>query len=199
MRIPRSNLLVLVGSVREGRFGPVIASWVAERAAEHGGFDTRVVDLADVELPLTLPAESPKDAADTYPRPAGMAPLTAALEAAEAVVVVMPEYNRGYPAALKTAVDWHFTQWAATPVALVSYGGGPAGGRHAAQHLESVFTELHAVPIRDGLTFPRYYLHWSDGRPDDPDAADQARTMFDRLHWWARALSRARAETPYPV
>ena len=66
-----SKLVIIIGSVREGRFGPVVASWVADRAREHGGFDVDVVDLADVDLPLALPAVSPKYAGDTYPRPDG--------------------------------------------------------------------------------------------------------------------------------
>ena len=61
-------------------------------------------------------------------------------------------------------IDWHFQQWTAKPVAFASYGGA-AGGRHAVLHLENVFTELHAVTIRDGLRFPNYFLTWSDGEP----------------------------------
>jgi NAD(P)H-dependent FMN reductase len=120
-----SRLAVLIGSVREGRFGPVVATWVAQRARDHGAFDVDVVDLADVELPLALPAEPPKFAGAAYPRPAGMAELTARLDAADAFVIVTPEYNHSYPASLKTAIDWHFTQWTAKPVAFVSYGAPP--------------------------------------------------------------------------
>jgi NAD(P)H-dependent FMN reductase len=151
-----SRLLILIGSVRDGRFGPVVASWVADRAREHGTFEVDVMDLAEVEIPLALPAESPKMAAGAYPRPAGMAGLTARLDAADAFVLVTPEYNHSYPASLKAAIDWHFTQWKAKPVAFVSYGGA-AGGRHAVLHLENVLTELHAVTIREGLAFPSYW------------------------------------------
>jgi NAD(P)H-dependent FMN reductase len=191
------QLLIVVGSVREGRFGPVVASWAAEQARAHGGFDVAVVDLADVELPLALPAAPPKFAGADYPRPAGLAPLTTALEAADAVVLVTPEYNHSYPASLKAAIDWHFTQWTAKPVAFVSYGGA-AGGRHAVLHLENVLTELHAVTIRDGLAFPNYFTGWADGRPLDPAAAGAARTLLDQLAWWAGALRRAREASPYP-
>ncbi|HEY8523591.1 MAG TPA: NAD(P)H-dependent oxidoreductase [Acidimicrobiales bacterium] len=145
-----NRLAVIVGSVREGGFGPVAASWVADRARDHGAFDVDVIDLADVELPLVLPAESPKLAGDAYPRPPAMADLTARLDAADALILVTPEYNHSYPASLKAAIDWHFTQWTAKPVAFVSCGGA-AGGRHAVLHLENVLTELHAVTIRDGL------------------------------------------------
>jgi NAD(P)H-dependent FMN reductase len=194
----KHKLVIIVGSVRDGRFGPAVASWVAEQAGAHGGFEVEVVDLAEVDLPLALPAESPKYAGDAYPRPAGMAALTSALEGADAFVVVTPEYNHSYPASLKAAIDWHFTQWTAKPVAFVSYGGA-AGGRHAVLHLENVLTELHAVTIRDGLAFPNYFTAWQDGRPLDPEAAGYAKTLLEQLAWWAGALRSAREAAPYPA
>lgn len=194
----KPKLVIVIGSVREGRFGPVVASWVAEQATSHGGFEVEVVDLADIELPLELPAGSPKVAGDGYPRPAGMAPLTAVLEAADAFIIVTPEYNHSYPASLKAAIDWHFTQWEAKPVAFVSYGGA-AGGRHAVLHLENVLTELHAVTVRNGLAFPNYFTAWADGRPLDTDAAGYAKTLLNQLEWWASALRAARQDNPYPA
>ena len=192
-----STLVIIVASVREGRFGPVVTSWVAEQARLHPGFDVDLVDLADSDVPLSLPADSPKYAGDSYPRPEGMADLTARLGAADAFVIVTPEYNHSYPASLKSAIDWHFTQWTAKPVAFVSYGGA-AGGRHAVLHLENVLTELHAVTIREGLASANYFTNWHDGSPDDPDAAGYAKGLLDQLHWWAGALRRARDEVPYP-
>ncbi|MFC4503089.1 MULTISPECIES: NADPH-dependent FMN reductase [Streptomyces] len=194
----KHKLVIIVGSVREGRFGPVAGAWVAEQARLYGGFEVDVVDLADIEIPLALPADSPRSAGDTYPRPAGMAALTSALVGADAFIVVTPEYNHSYPASLKAAIDWHYSQWTAKPVAFVSYGS-VAGGRHAVLHLENVFTELHAVTIRDGLAFPNYYLSWRDGRPLDPEAAGYAKTMLDQLAWWTSALRSAREAAPYPA
>ncbi|MFF9491651.1 NADPH-dependent FMN reductase [Streptomyces flaveolus] len=198
MENTKHRLVVVVGSVREGRFGPVVGSWVAEQAREHGGFEVEVVDLADIDIPLALPAASPKYAGDDYPRPAGMAALTAALEGADAFIVVTPEYNHSYPASLKAAIDWHFTQWTAKPVAFVSYGGA-AGGRHAVLHLENVLTELHAVTVRDGLAFPNYFAAWQDGQPLDPEAPGYAKTLLEQLAWWAGVLRTARETAPYPA
>jgi NAD(P)H-dependent FMN reductase len=192
-----TKLVIIVGSVREGRFGPVVAEWVAERARGHGRFDVAVVDLAEIDLPLALPAAPPKFAGRDYPRPAGMAPLTEQLDTADAFVLVTPEYNHSYPASLKAAIDWHFTHWMAKPVAFVSYGGA-AGGRHAVLHLENVLTELHAVTIRDGLSFPNYFVTFEDGQPVDPQAPDYAAAMLTQLSWWADALRSARAAVPYP-
>ncbi|GAB1691355.1 NADPH-dependent FMN reductase [Krasilnikovia sp. M28-CT-15] len=193
----KSKLVVIVGSVRDGRFGPVVAAWVAGRAREHGGFEVDVVDLADADIPLSLPAAPPKFAGDDYPRPAGMKELTAKLAAADAFLIVTPEYNHSYPASLKALIDWHFTQWTAKPVAFVSYGGA-AGGRHAVLHLENVLTELHAVTIRDGLAFPNYFTAWQDGAPLDAAAAGYAKSLLEQLAWWTTALRVARAAAPYP-
>ncbi|RLP94634.1 MULTISPECIES: NADPH-dependent FMN reductase [unclassified Micromonospora] len=194
----KHKLAIIVGSVREGRFGPVVASWIADQAREHDGFDIDVVDLADFEIPLSLPAVSPKFAGDSYPRPHGMAPLTSQLANADAFIIVTPEYNHSYPASLKAAIDWHYTQWTAKPVAFVSYGGA-AGGRHAVLHLENVLTELHAVTVRDGLAFPLYRATWEEGRPLDAAAPGYAKTLLDQLAWWAAALSVARNSVQYPV
>jgi NAD(P)H-dependent FMN reductase len=193
----KSKLVIIVGSVREGRFGPAVASWVADRAREHGEFDVDIADLADADIPLALPAAPPKFAGDNYPRPEGMKDATAQLTAADAFIIVTPEYNHSYPASLKALIDWHFTQWTAKPVAFVSYGGA-AGGRHAVLHLENVLTELHAVTIRDGLSFPNYFTGWQDGNPLDELAAAYAKTLLVQLDWWARALRSARAAVPYP-
>lgn len=191
------NLTIIIGSVREGRSGPMIARWVADQARAHGGFDIDLVDLADYDVPLSQPAISPVDAGDAYPRPERMAPLTASLDRADAFVLVTPEINHSVPASLKNAIDWHFPQWTAKPVAYVGYGGA-GGGRHAAQHLENVFTELNAVSIRAGLSFPYFRRVWADGAPKDPESATYAKTMFAQLAWWAEALRTARAAAPYP-
>jgi NAD(P)H-dependent FMN reductase len=193
----KTKLVVIIGSVREGRFGPVVAAWVADQVRAHGGFDIDVVDLAGVDIPLALPAASPKFAGDDYPRPEDMKKLTRKLTEADAFVIVTPEYNHSYPASLKALIDWHFTQWTAKPVAFVSYGGA-AGGRHSVLHLENVLTELHAVTIRDGLAFPNYFTAWQHGAPIDAAAAGYAKTLLEQLAWWAQALRAARTAAPYP-
>ena len=79
--------------------------------------------------------------------------LQQALGLADAFVVVTPEYNHGYPAPLKELIDSVNAEWQAKPVAFVSYGG-VSGGLRAVEQLRLVFAELHAVTIRDSVSFP---------------------------------------------
>ncbi|MEU8380292.1 NAD(P)H-dependent oxidoreductase [Streptosporangium sp. NPDC048865] len=188
----RLRLAVIVGSTRDGRFGPTVADWFASRARRRGDLDVDLIDLAETALPQTLGDQD-------EPAPAEVAALAPRLAAADAFAVVTPEYNRSFPAPLKTAIDWYYEEWQAKPVAFVAYGRD-SGGLHAVDQLRQVFTELHAVAIRDAVILPRYWdLFATDGTWPRAGAEcnTAARSTLDRLAWWARALRDARARSPY--
>ncbi|MCQ8769024.1 NADPH-dependent FMN reductase [Streptomyces telluris] len=189
------RLAVIVGSTRDGRFGPTVAKWFAEQAARHGDIEVDLVDLALHPLPMRL---SPEPTAEDA---AALAEVTPRLEQADAFVVLTPEYNHSYPASLKNLIDWHYTQWQAKPVGFVSYGG-LSGGLRAVEHLRPVFTELHAVTIREQVSFHNPWGKFDDdGRHLDAEAGEQAagaaKVMIDQLTWWALSLREARAARPY--
>ncbi|MBF6236919.1 NAD(P)H-dependent oxidoreductase [Nocardia otitidiscaviarum] len=188
------RLAVIIASVREGRFGPVVANWITEYARAHGGFEVDLIDLAEMELPHALPAVSPLMEPNP-PRPAGMVDLTERLGAADAFIIVTPEFNRSYPSSLKAAIDWHFTQWNRKAIAFVGYSGN-SGGILAIEHLRQVFTELHAHTVRSYVSLPRFYLLFdAEGKLLDPSGPEEAATaMLDELHWWSAALAAARTE-----
>ncbi|WFB08732.1 NAD(P)H-dependent oxidoreductase [Streptomyces sp. LX-29] len=188
------RVAVIVGSTRDGRFGPVVADWFTERARAHGGLEVDVIDLARTPLPPDLSHKPDAEAA------AALAEVTPRLAAADAFVVITPEYNHSYPASLKNALDWHSTEWHAKPVGFVSYGG-LSGGLRAVEHLRPVFAELHAVTIRETVSFHQAWARFDeDGRPKDPAGPDgAAKSLLDQLVWWARALKDARAVRPYTV
>ncbi|WNZ11602.1 NAD(P)H-dependent oxidoreductase [Streptomyces sp. 11x1] len=184
------RVTLVIGSNRTGRFGSVIADWLLSRVREHGGFEVDVVDVAEADLPTTF--------APTAEAAARLAEITPKLAEAEAFIVVTPEYNHSYPAALKNLIDWHYEEWQAKPVALVSYGG-VSGGLRAAEHLRQVFAELHATTIRDTVSFHNAHAAFDDTgglhEPTPPNAA--ARTMLDHLSWWGHALREAKERRPY--
>ena len=182
------TLAIIIGSTREGRFGDTVGRWFASEATGHGGFSIDLIDLAEIQLPPTHRARpTPETAA-----------FCARLAAADAFVIVTPEYNHSYPASLKHAIDQGYIEWMAKPVSFVSYGG-TTGGVRAIEHLRNVFAELHATTIRDYVCFLTARRQFdAEGRPVDPDGPRlAARTMLDRLAWWGRALRKAREDDPY--
>lgn len=138
------RVALVIGSNRHGRFGPVVADWLLDRLRDRDDLVPDIVDVAETDLPMTM-APSPEATA-------ALASVTPKLASADAFVVLTPEYNHSYPAGLKNLIDWHFTEWQAKPVALVSYGG-ISGGLRAVEHLRQVFAELHAVTVRDTVSF----------------------------------------------
>lgn len=172
------RLVVLVGSTREGRFGPTVARWFAEQAELRDDVELSVVDLVDHPVP------GPE--------------LADAVGAADALVVVTPEYNHSFPGPLKTAIDSVHAEWAATPIGFVSYGG-ISGGLRAVEGLRQVFAELHAMTIRETVVFPLYWeLFDADGGLKDPaPAVAAADALLEQLLWWAQALRDAHAVRPY--
>ncbi|WP_410870207.1 NADPH-dependent FMN reductase [Nocardia sp. A7] len=185
------KLAIIIGSVREGRFGPVVANWFAQQVDDR--FEVDVIDLAQADVPAALPAVPPLLDPDPV-RPVGMHDLTDRLAAADAYVIVTPDYNRSYPAALKAAIDWHFTQWDAKAIGFVGYSGG-SGGLLAIEHLRQVFNELNAHTVRNYVSFPRYYMLFDEkGQLHDPqEPAGAAIALLDQLHWWTSALVAAKS------
>jgi NAD(P)H-dependent FMN reductase len=112
--------------------------------------------------------------------------------------VVTPEYNHGYTAPLKSLIDSVGAEWHAKPVAFVSYGG-ISGGLRAVEQLRLVFAELHAVTIRDSVSFAGAWEQFNEaGEPRHPDRSRRSMAaMLARLHWWAVALRNARGAVPY--
>ncbi len=109
------HLAVIVGSTREGRFGSTVARWFVKQVRTDLTLD--LIELADVGLPAVFP---------TRPDPA-VAAYAKRIDRSDAIVVVTPEYNHGYPASLKQAMDVAHTEWQAKPVGFVSYGGISGG------------------------------------------------------------------------
>ena len=182
------RLAVVIASTREGRRGGYVGAWFVDQARLRTDLEVSIIDLAEVSLPAFM-SRAPHD---------GLAAVSAAVDAADAFVVVTPEYNHSYPASIKTLIDLTGREWHAKPIGFVSYGG-LSGGVRAVEHLRQVFAEVHATTIRDAVAFPGVGDHFDeDGTPIGADRASHSTTiMLDRLVWWARALRVARLAVPY--
>jgi NAD(P)H-dependent FMN reductase len=169
---------LIYGSTRVGRFCDRVAQWAGQRAAS-AGFEVVAIDPAKME---------------------GSDQMRQQIGACDAFVVVTPEYNHGYPAPLKALIDSVGEEWHAKPVGFVSYGG-ISGGLRAVEQLRLVFAELHAVTMRDSVSFAGAWDQFdASGSLTEPERAERSmKTMLNRLRWWALALSSARAQVPYSL
>ncbi|MBF6133766.1 NAD(P)H-dependent oxidoreductase [Nocardia otitidiscaviarum] len=180
------RLEVIVASTRPGRFAPVVADWFLRAARGDGRFDVGVVDLLDTPLPVDL-SETPEVLA-----------YRERVAAADAFVAVTSEYNHGYPASLKTALDSAKREWRGKPIGFVSYGG-LSGGLRAVEQLRQVVAEIHMVSIRETVSFHEAKRKFdAAGETADGAAVDAAGRLLRQLDWWGRHLRAARASEPYP-
>ncbi|MEQ5835259.1 NAD(P)H-dependent oxidoreductase [Marinobacter sp. NFXS9] len=177
---------VIMGSVREGRLCDRVTAWVVRTLHGEDGLRFRVID------PRTALAavESGADASTMA--------LRQRLAGMDGFIVVTPEYNHSFPAALKQLIDSAYDEWQTRPVGFVSYGA-MSGGIRAVEQLRQVFAELHSVTLRDGVILTDIWNRFDDlGELVDSGRVDAAlHRMVSRLRWWARATREARLREPY--
>ncbi|WP_084529833.1 NADPH-dependent FMN reductase [Nocardia crassostreae] len=180
------RLEVIVASTRPGRFAPVVADWFLRAARADARFAVGVIDLLETPLPVDL-TETPQTRA-----------YCERIASADAFVAVTSEYNHGYPASLKTALDTAKREWRAKPIGFVSYGG-LSGGLRAVEQLRQVVAEIHMVSIRESVSFAEAKRKFdAAGETRDGAAVDASERLLRQLAWWGSALRDARAADPYP-
>jgi NAD(P)H-dependent FMN reductase len=173
------KLQIIVASTRPGRVGLPIGQWVRDRAVEHGAFDVELVDLAEVNLPFLDEPKHPRLGQYLHQHSKDW---SAKIASGDAYVFVMPEYNHGYNAPLKNAIDYLYAEWQHKPAGFVSYGGVAAGTR-AVQALKSVLAVLKMTPAVESVPIPFFgqYID-TDGRFNGTEALNQAVAgMLDEL------------------
>ncbi|MBB5059640.1 NAD(P)H-dependent FMN reductase [Granulicella aggregans] len=133
---------IIIGSVRAIRIGPQVAAWVKERADDQHLLKTEVVDLASWLLPMDDEPGLPVDGIYIQPHTKAWSEKIADCCG---FVFVTPQYNWGYPAPLKNALDHLFREWSGKPALTISYGYH--GGQKSAAQLAPVLKRLGMKPL----------------------------------------------------
>jgi NAD(P)H-dependent FMN reductase len=144
------KLMIVIASTRPGRVGLPVSQWFEAQAVAHGAFDVEVADLAELKLPFMDEPAHPRLQQYEHAHTRRWSALVAG---ADAFAFVMPEYNYGFNAPLKNAIDFLHNEWKYKPVGLVSYGGVAAGTR-AAQMVKQVVTTLKMTPLSEAVSIP---------------------------------------------
>jgi len=185
------KLLTILASTRPGRVGAPVADWFIDHATRHGGFEVELVDLYELDLPLLDEPNHPRLRQYTKEHTHAW---SATVDAADAIALVTAEYNYGYPAALKNAIDYLHHEWRHKPVGFVSYGGVAAGTR-AVQQLKQVVQAVQMFAVGASVNIPFVTQFLSDDRVIEPNEVmtDAATAMLDELLTVGAALTQLRA------
>jgi NAD(P)H-dependent FMN reductase len=177
--VPTPKLIVVIASTRPGRVGLPVADWFAARAQAHGGFEIEVVDLATLGLPFMDEPNHPRLRRYEHQHTKDW---SAQVDGADAFVFVTPEYNHGFNAPLKNAIDFLHQEWERKPVGFVSYGGIAAGTR-AMQMLKPVLTVLRMTPVQEAVNIPfvRQFLDEDEVFQPNEILENAADAMLDEL------------------
>ncbi len=173
------DLLIVIGSTRPGRVGLPVARWFERRARAHGGFGIELVDLAELDLPFLDEPKHPRLHDYSQPHTFRWSEI---VQRADALVFVTSEYNYGYPAALKNAIDYLNREWHYKPLGFVSYGGVAAGTR-AVQQLKQVASALRMYVVTEAVNIPFVaQFRGEDGEIHANEVMEEAATaMLDEL------------------
>jgi NAD(P)H-dependent FMN reductase len=192
--VAKPVLQIIIGSTRPGRVGSAVADWIIDRARARGDFEVEVTDLAVLNLPIFDEPNHPRLRRYVNQHTKDWSEI---VERSDAFIFVIPEYNYGFNAATKNAIDYLNQEWQNKPAGIVSYGGVAAGTR-AAQMLKQVMSALKIVPVTDSVNIPFVGEKLDEDRRLKPNEIMEgaAAAMLDELARWAQALRPLRASQP---
>lgn len=190
------NLKIITASTRPGRKGPALANWIFDLAKKHTEFTVELLDLAEINLPFLDEPNHPSMQKYTKEH---TKKWSATIAAADAFIFVTPEYNFGYPASLKNALDFLYNEWTYKPVAFVSYGG-IAGGTRSMQALKQVISAMNMVPVLEAVNVPFFTKYIDEQNKFNADEIIQksAEGMLKELGRWTETLQQMRNKKPHP-
>jgi len=117
------------------------------------------------------------------------------IDRADAIIIVTPEYNNGYPGVLKNAIDYLLPEYERKPVGIVTVSAGGHGGITCLAQLRLVTIGMGAFPIPENLAVSRVHDSFNDdGTPNDPSYEKRAATFLDEVLWFAEAIADRKAK-----
>ena len=174
---------VILGTPRQGRMSEHAAKLVRAQIAIRQGVETELIDVAALPIPVDDAGEAVKNA-----------DFAEKLNRADALVIVAPEYNHGYPGLLKHVLDTNLKEYIHKAAGIVGVSAGVFGGARAIQNLIPVLRELGLVTIFWDVNFTTVGSRFDDeGRLLDESILPRIDKFLDELLWMAETLRYGRA------
>jgi NAD(P)H-dependent FMN reductase len=180
------NLKIITSTTRNGRKGITVANWITDLAKQDKRFQTELLDLAAINLPFLDEPNHPRLQQYQHEH---TKKWSATIDSADAFIIVLSEYNFGFPAPIKNALDYLFNEWKHKPVAIVSYGG-VSGGLRSTQMLKQVVSALNMMPLVESVAIPFFtkYINDEEEFIADDIIVKSAHTMLTELLRWSESL-----------
>jgi NAD(P)H-dependent FMN reductase len=173
---------VILGTTRQGRMSEHAARLVFDELRKREGVESELIDIRELSFPAGDEGSGIKDAkfSETCMR-------------ADAFVLVVPEYNHGYPGMLKHALDTNLSEYIHKAVGICGVSAGPFGGTRVIQNLLPVMRELGLVTIFwDGNFSSVHKVFDASGRLLEAAHVRRLDKFFKELIWMAKVLRHGR-------
>jgi len=177
---------VILGTPRQGRMSEPVATFILEEIAKRDGIETTLIDIRTLSFPVTDAGEAIKDSQ-----------FSATMMRADALILVVPEYNHGYPGLLKHVLDTNLKEYIHKAVGICGVSAGGFGGTRVIENLLPVMRELGLVTIFwDGNFSNARTLFDTASKVLDPAYLKRTDKFLKELVWMAKVLRYGRENVP---
>jgi len=177
---------VVLGTVRQGRQSERVAQFVFSEVKKREGVETELIDIRNLPMKLDDAGEQMKDPI-----------FSEIVQRADGLVLVVPEYNHGYPGLLKHALDMNLEEYIHKAVGICGVSAGPFGGARVIENLLPVIRELGLVTIFEDVNFGSVRkLFDESGKLLDENYVRRVDKFLEELIWMARVLRYGRETFP---
>jgi NAD(P)H-dependent FMN reductase len=172
------NILIILGTARDGRRSEKVANYILSETIKNG-FESEIIDVRDYRISAT----------DNTGKLPEAIKFSGKISNADALIIVSPEYNHGYPGELKMMLDMCYKEYFHKPVGFCGVSIGILGGARVVEQLRLVSIEFHMVPIREVLCFPMVQdLFDEKGEIKDESYSSRIKVFLDELSWYSQKL-----------
>ena len=174
---------VILGTPRQGRLSEHAAELMRGEIEKRPGVETELIDVRTLTIPVDDAGEAVKDPE-----------LSELMNRADALVIVAPEYNHGYPGLLKHVLDTNLKEYVHKAVGIVGVSAGVFGGARVIQNLIPVLRELGLVTIFWDVNFTTVQSRFDEsGTLVDESFLPRIEKFLDELFWMAETLRYGRS------
>lgn len=178
---------LILASGRHNSKSGKIAGFLYKELSKRDDLEIDIVNVSDFPVIFTNSPQAEKEISIWREK----------VEKSDAFIIVLPEYNRGYPGELKLLLDSAYTQYRRKPVSLVGVSSGIIGGARGVENLKPVLIEFSMTVCRNAVYFSKVgeVFDENDNLKDD-SYIKAISIMVDELSWYGQVLKEGRNNYP---